>query len=62
MDDDDEGTKSKTINYFEYDTNKTKGLQMINKPRLEDYISEPKKVLLETICCKLVKEFILGSS
>jgi hypothetical protein len=45
MDDDDEGTKSKTINYFEYDTNKTKGLQMINKPRLEDYISEPKKVL-----------------
>ena len=44
MDDDDE-TKSKTINYFEYDTNKTKGLQMINKPRLEDYISEPKKVL-----------------
>ena len=43
--DNDEGLNTKKINYFEYDTNKKKGLQMINKPRLEDYVSQPKKVL-----------------
>ena len=42
---DEEGFNNKKINYFEYDTNKTKGLTMINKPRLDDYISQPKKVL-----------------
>jgi len=45
MDDDDEVIKTKQINYFEYDPNQNKGLQMINKPKLGDYISKPEKVL-----------------
>ena len=43
--DNDEGINTKKINYFEYDNKKKNGLRMINKPILEDYVSQPKKVL-----------------
>ena len=43
--DNDDGINTKKINYFEYDSKKKQGLQMINKPKLDDYVSQPKKVL-----------------
>ena len=43
---DDDSCKSKKINYFEYDSNKSKGLLITNKPKLSDYISKPKNNLI----------------
>ena len=43
--DNDDGINTKKINYFEYDSKKNQGSQMINKPKLDDYVSQPKKVL-----------------
>ena len=34
-------TKKKRINYFEYDSNKSKGILIKGKPKLNDYLSSP---------------------
>ena len=38
--------KNKKINYFEYDSNKSRGLLVTNKPKLSDYLSYPKSKLV----------------
>ena len=43
--DNDEGIETKKINYFEYDANKDRGLHMINKPKLENYLSQSENIL-----------------
>ena len=37
--------ETKKINYFEYDANKDRGLHMINKPKLENYLSQSENIL-----------------
>ena len=43
---DDNFSKHKKINYFEYDSNKSKGLLITNKPKLSNFISLPKENLV----------------
>ena len=38
--------KNKKINFFEYDSNKSRGLLVTNKPKLSDYLSTPKTKLV----------------
>ena len=43
---DDDSLRNKKVNYFEYDSNKSRGLLVTNKPKLSDYISKPKNHLI----------------
>ena len=43
--DEEDSYKNKKINYFEYDSNKSKSIIISNKPKLSDYFSIPKNNL-----------------